>query len=132
MDCFFCELMRGKAVGKAKEPNKYVFENELALGRFSDFPVNPGHCEFVTKRHVETFFDTTPEERNAIFELIDEAKKVIDEKYKPDGYNIGMNCGYYGGQSVMHVHVHLMPRYKGDVENPRGGVRGIIPEKQNY
>jgi len=124
--------MKGNAVGKAKEPNKYILENKLALGRFSDFPVNPGHMEFVTKRHVETFFETTNEERIAIFELIDEAKKIIDKQYQPNAYNIGMNCGYYAGQSVMHVHVHLMPRYKGDVENPRGGVRGIIPSKQNY
>lgn len=131
-NCFFCKLKEGKAVGKSKEPSKYIFENELALGRFDDFPVNPGHMEFVTKRHVETIFDTTAEERVAIFELIDKAKAMLDKEFKPDGYNIGINCGLSAGQSVMHVHVHLIPRYNGDVENPRGGVRGIIPDKQNY
>ena len=64
--------------------------------------------------------------------MINEAKKLIDKKYKPDGYNIGINSGESAGQTVMHLHVHLIPRYKGDVENPRGGIRGIIPEKQNY
>ena len=59
-------------------------------------------------------------------------QEILDKKYSPDGYNIGMNCGEAAGQSVMHVHVHLIPRYVGDVKNPRGGVRGIIPEKQNY
>ena len=131
-NCFFCKLKEGKAVGKSKDPNKYVLENELALGRFDDVPVNPGHMEFVTKRHVQTFFDTTAEEKLAIFELVDKAKEMIDKEYHPDGYNIGMNCGVSAGQSVMHVHVHLIPRYNGDVENPRGGIRGIIPEKQNY
>lgn len=77
-------------------------------------------------------FETTLEERQAIFELIDRAKASIDKKYHPTGYNIGMNCGLSAGQSVMHVHVHLIPRYDGDVENPRGGIRGVIPQKQNY
>lgn len=131
-DCFFCKLDESNVYGKAKEPNKYILENELAKGRFDDYPVSPGHMEFVTKRHVATFFETTNEERQAIFELIDEAKKMLDEKYKPDGYNIGMNCGESAGQYVMHVHIHLIPRYKGDVENPRGGIRAIIPSKQNY
>ena len=119
-DCFFCKT------------NDYIFENELAKGRFDGFPVSEGHMEFVTKRCVPTFFETTAEEKIAIFELIDKAKKFLDDKYHPDGYNIGMNCGTAAGQSIMHVHVHLIPRYNGDVENPRGGVRGVIPSKQNY
>ncbi len=68
----------------------------------------------------------------AIFDLLDEAKKIIDSKYTPDGYNIGMNLEEKAGQSIMHLHVHLIPRYDGDVPNPRGGVRGIIPDRQNY
>ena len=131
-ECFFCKLKNGFYNDKNQKPSKYVLENELALGRFDDFPVNPGHMEFVTKRHVETFFDTTQEERIAIFELIDQAKQMLDEQYHPDGYNLGINCGTSAGQTVMHVHVHLIPRYKGDVANPRGGVRGVIPEKQSY
>lgn len=130
--CFFCKLMTGEAVGKAGKPNEYILENDLALGRFDDFPVNKGHMEFVTKRHVSTFFETTLEEKNAIFDLMDQAKAMLDEQYHPDGYNVGINCGESAGQTVMHVHVHLIPRYKGDVDNPRGGVRGIIPDKKNY
>ena len=119
-NCFFCNT------------DTYMLENNLAKGRFDDYPVSRGHMEFVTKRCVPTFFDTTIEEKIAIFELIDQAKKMLDEKYHPDGYNIGINCGESAGQSVMHIHVHLIPRYKGDIENPRGGVRGVIPKKQNY
>lgn len=123
-DCLFCKWK--------EEKEKIVLENELAFARFDEFPVNKGHLLFMTKRHVKDFFGTTPEEKQAIFELVDKAKKLIDEQFHPTGYNIGMNCGLSAGQSVMHVHVHLIPRYDGDVENPRGGVRGIIPKKQNY
>ena len=122
-NCFFCKSISKK---------DFEIENELAIVRFDDFPVNNGHLEVIPKRHVKDWWDTTKEERIAIFNLLDEAKKIIDNKYKPDGYNIGMNLGKEAGQSVMHLHVHLIPRYKGDVENPRGGVRGVIPEKQNY
>ena len=131
-NCFFCKLMEGKNVGKVKNPNKFILENELALGRFDDFPVNPGHFVVIPKRHVEVVFNATNEEKLAIFDLIDQAKAIIDKEYHPDGYNIGINCGYEAGQTVMHGHVHLIPRYKGDVDDPRGGVRGIIPEKQSY
>lgn len=123
-DCLFCNWR--------EEKEKIVLENELAFARFDEFPVNEGHLLFMTKRHVKDFFGTTPEEKQAIFELVDEAKKLIDSQFHPTGYNIGMNCGLSAGQSVMHVHVHLIPRYDGDVENPRGGVRGIIPKKQSY
>lgn len=85
-----------------------------------------------TKRHIKDWWEATDEERMAIFKLIDEAKKIVDEKYHPDAYNIGMNLGEKAGQSIMHLHVHLIPRYDGDVQNSRGGIRGVIPEKQNY
>ena len=123
-ECLFCKWKN--------EKEKVIFENELAFARYDEFAVSPGHMLFITKRHCKDFFEATLEEKNAIFELIEIAKKMIDEKYNPDGYNIGMNCGIAAGQSVMHVHVHLIPRYKGDVENPRGGVRGVIPKKQSY
>ena len=122
--CLFCKVK--------EEKEKIILENNLAFARYDDFPVSKGHMLFITKRHAKDFFSITLEEKNAIFELIDKAKKIIDEKYKPSGYNIGMNCGVSAGQTVMHVHVHLIPRYDGDVENPRGGVRGVIPSKQNY
>lgn len=122
--CLFCKWKN--------EKDRIILENDLAFACYDEIAVNPGHMLFMTKRHVKDFFETTPEERMAIFELIDKAKELIDEKHKPDGYNIGMNCGEAGGQSVMHIHVHLIPRYFGDVPNPRGGIRGVIPNKQNY
>lgn len=123
-DCLFCEWKVHK--------EKIILENDLAFATYDGYAVSKGHMLFMTKRHVDNFFNITLDERNAIFELVNEAKKMLDEKYRPDGYNIGMNCGIAAGQSVMHIHVHLIPRYNGDVENPRGGVRGVIPQKQNY
>lgn len=123
-DCLFCKWKN--------EKEKIIIENDLAFARPDEFAVSPGHTLFMTKRHVKDFFETTDEERNAIFELVDKVKEMLDEKYSPTGYNIGMNCGVSAGQSVMHIHVHLIPRYDGDVKNPRGGVRGVIPKKQNY
>lgn len=121
--CFFYNCINNK---------DYILENDLAIARFDDFPVNKGHLEIIPKRHIKDWWNTTQEEKNAIFNLLDEAKELIDQKYKPDAYNIGMNLGEQAGQSIMHLHIHLIPRYKGDVPNPRSGVRGIIPEKQNY
>lgn len=124
MKCCFCDNFI---------PNKKpIYENELAAAYFDEFPVNKGHVLIITKRHTETFFSTTTEEKDKMFELLDKCKNYIDEKYHPTGYNIGLNCGEDAGQSVMHVHMHLIPRYKGDVENPRGGVRGIIPNRKEY
>lgn len=123
MSCYFCECLKN---------GDYFMENELAYARYDGFPVSKGHLEVIPKRHIETWWDATKEEREAIMALLDEAKKEVDEKYHPDGYNIGMNLGEAAGQSIMHLHVHLIPRYNGDVENPRGGVRGVIPGKQNY
>lgn len=124
MKCVFCDEFP-----KKKEP---VLENEFALCYYDEFPVTNGHMLFITKRHVQTIFETTVEEKKAIFDLIDKAKLKIDKELHPDGYNIGANCGKYAGQSVMHVHIHLIPRYKGDVSNPRGGIRGVIPNKKDY
>ena len=76
--------------------------------------------------------EITKEEQDAMFELARKIKIYLDEEYKPDGYNIGFNCGTAAGQSVMHVHMHIIPRYKGDIENPRGGIRAVIPAKKDY
>lgn len=122
-DCFFCKCLDEK---------NYELENKYAIARYDDFPVNKGHLEVITKRHIKDWWETTPEEKLAIFELLDKAKEIIESKYNPDGYNIGMNLGESAGQTVMHLHVHLIPRYVGDVANPRGGVRGVIPERKNY
>jgi diadenosine tetraphosphate (Ap4A) HIT family hydrolase len=109
-----------------------VMNNELAWARYDLYPVSPGHMLIITKRHVADFFETTPEERRAINDLLEEAKHLLERDFKPDGYNIGVNCGESAGQTIMHLHVHLIPRYQGDMDNPRGGVRGVIPDKRVY
>lgn len=121
MDCVFCNL---------KED--ILFENDLAVAFFDNFPVSKGHTLIIPKRHCETYFDLTKEEMAAIFELSKKVKKYLDEKYHPDGYNVGFNVNEAGGQSIMHVHMHVIPRYKGDVPHPRGGIRKIVKEKSNY
>ena len=119
-ECIFCKM------------KDYILENELAYAIYDKYPVGKGHMLFIPKRHVKDFFDITKEEREAIFDLIDEGKKLLDEKYSPDSYNVGINCGEHAGQTIMHVHVHLIPRYIGDMKDPTGGVRGVIPEKMKY
>jgi len=94
--------------------------------------VSPGHTVVIPRRHVASFFELTPEEISACMALINEERKLLDEEFKPDGYNIGVNIGPAAGQSIFHVHIHIIPRYKGDVENPQGGVRHVIPSKGHY
>lgn len=122
MDCPFCN----------HEELEIIIENDLTFAIYDRYPVNKGHILIITKRHVENYFDTTQEERLAILDLLEQAKAILDEKYEPSGYNIGINCGKEAGQTVFHLHTHLIPRYKGDIDDPRGGVRGVIPHKQNY
>ena len=86
----------------------------------------------IPRRHVEDFWAVTREERQALGDLLEDCKKHIDKLLRPDGYNIGINCGEAAGQTVMHLHVHLIPRYIGDIDNPRGGVRGVIPSRRIY
>ena len=86
----------------------------------------------IPRRHVASFFDLTPDEVNACMELITEERKRLDDEFKPDGYNIGVNVGQAAGQSIYHVHIHLIPRYEGDVENPQGGVLHESPRKAHY
>lgn len=123
-DCVFCQNFMPN-----KEP---LLQNKLAIAYLDEFPVSKGHILIISKRHASTFFDLTKEEQISLITLLNECKEYIDKKYNPDGYNVGLNCGEFAGQSVMHVHMHLIPRYKGDVSNPRGGIRGIIPNKKNY
>lgn len=109
-----------------------VLGNELAYVRFDKNPVNPGHCLIIPFRHMANFFATTDDERQAMLALADAAKQMLDRDFAPQGYNLGINVGEVAGQTVPHVHLHLIPRYAGDAENPRGGVRGVIPVRQNY
>ena len=124
-ECIFCNPNNSKQ-------NTLIAENELAFARWDNFPVSDGHAEVIPKRHVSSYFDLSDDEVSALFALSKEAKSIIDEKYHPDSYNLGINNGPEAGQTIPHCHIHLIPRYVGDVENPRGGVRHIIPGKGNY
>lgn len=112
--------------------DRYIIENTLAYACYDTNPVSPGHCLIVPHRHVAEYFQGTQEEKNALWDLVDKLKPILDEKYAPDAYNVGVNIGADAGQSVPHIHIHMIPRYKGDMDNPRGGVRGVIPHKQKY
>lgn len=109
-----------------------VLENQLARAFYDKNPVSPGHLLVIPKRHVPDYFGLTSEEKHAIDDLLLLGKNLLDRTYQPDGYNIGANCGEMAGQTIFHCHIHLIPRYEGDVIDPRGGVRGVIPDKQGY
>jgi diadenosine tetraphosphate (Ap4A) HIT family hydrolase len=113
---------------------EWLCANALAFAIFDSFPVSPGHVLVITRRVVPTYFDCTAAEQAAVMELVGEVKLLLDERLepKPDGYNVGFNAGAAAGQTVPHVHVHVIPRYAGDMPDPRGGVRHVIPEKGNY
>lgn len=96
------------------------------------FPISPGHTLIIPRRHVASFFDITREERAALFTQLENAKFALDSEFAPDGYNIGINDGSAAGQTVPHLHIHLIPRYAGDLPDPRGGVRWVIPDKADY
>ena len=96
------------------------------------FPISPGHKLIISKRHVGSFFDLSSDEREDLMSLLASAKANVEAEFKPDGYNIGINDGPAAGQTVPHLHIHLIPRYKGDLPDPRGGVRWIIPDKADY
>ena len=96
------------------------------------FPISPGHTLIIPKRHVASFFELTAEERSGLLALLDEAKADLDREFSPQGYNIGVNDGKAAGQTIAHVHIHLIPRFAGDRPDPRGGVRWIVPEKADY
>ena len=109
-----------------------LFRNELAHVREDKFPVSPGHLLIIPDRHISDYFEITWEEKMAMNALLEEARRHLDSHHRPDGYNIGVNIGAFAGQTILHVHIHLIPRYKGDMPDPRGGVRGVIPDKQSY
>jgi len=109
-----------------------IVQNSICYERYDRYPVNPGHTLIIPFRHVPNVFNATSEEVNAIWNLIQVGKKIIDATYSPDGYNLGVNVGEVSGQSIQHFHVHMIPRYTEDVEDARGGVRNVIPMKRSY
>ena len=121
-DCPFCLI----------EDYDVISSNEFIISILDKYPISPGHMLAIPRRHVISVFETTKEEQNALLEEIEQAKIWIERKYTPDGYNIGINDGTAAGQTIMHLHVHIIPRYRGDLSDPRGGVRWVLPEKANY
>ncbi len=122
MNCPFCTL----------PANRIVKENDLAVLVRDAYPVSPGHSLVIPKRHIRSWFEATEEERQAMLALIDEAKVMVDAELAPNSYNIGINDGPAAGQTVPHLHMHLIPRFQGDVADPRGGVRWVIADKAKY
>jgi diadenosine tetraphosphate (Ap4A) HIT family hydrolase len=120
--CPFCAL----------PASRIVHSNELAVAIRDGFPVANGHTLVLPRRHVGRFFDLDRQERDAVLELIDAARGALDHELRPAGYNIGINDGQAAGQTIPHVHVHLIPRFAGDQPDPRGGVRWIFPDKADY
>ena len=120
--CPFCRL----------DPARILAEDALSVVYRDGFPVSPGHAVIIPRRHVATLFEATREEQIALLDALAQAKRLIDRQHQPDGYNIGINHGQAGGQSVPHLHIHLIPRYRGDKEDPRGGVRWVLPDKAKY
>ena len=121
--CIFCKIRK----------EELQFENQLAYSSIDSYPVSEFHSLIVPKRHVETYFELTEDEIQACNELILKTKeKILKQDSSVKGFNIGTNAGKSAGQSIMHCHIHLIPRREGDVENPQGGVRSVIPNKQYY
>jgi diadenosine tetraphosphate (Ap4A) HIT family hydrolase len=110
-------------------PDMVVLEDELAYVRYDNNSLSKGHMLIVPRRHVADFFDMNSNEKSAILSLLDRAKAQVAREFAPNGYNIGVNIGHAGGQTRMHVHVHLIPRYTGDVADPRGGIRCVLAKR---
>ena len=113
-------------------PRDVTRQNELAYCTRDTYPVSPGHSLVVPFRHCADFFDLTREEVSACMELLAQEQVAVDEQFSPDGYNVGANVNPAAGQSIFHVHIHLIPRYTGDSARPQGGVRQVLPEKAHY
>ena len=122
VDCPFCSL----------EEDRILRSDDLTITLRDGFPVNPGHTLIVPRRHVASFFQILPDEQLAMLNALSIARESLQEELSPDGFNVGINDGTAAGQTVMHLHIHLIPRFDGDMEDPRGGVRGVIPHKQKY
>lgn len=109
-----------------------IAASSTAFAIFDKFPVNEGHALIIPRRHCAAYFELREEEQAACWLLVNKVKTLLEQQFHPDGFTVGINVGTAAGQTVPHVHIHLIPRYTGDVTEPRGGVRGVIPEKQQY
>ena len=112
--------------------DRVVYEDSTWIAIKDAYPVSNGHILLIPKRHCETYWDLNHSELSTLGSVLRIIKDKIDSELHPNGYNIGANCGVCSGQTVLHCHIHIIPRYNGDMENPRGGVRGVIPSQQKY
>lgn len=119
-NCIFCN------------PTDIVINGEYAYSRLDGFPVSEGHCLIIPKRHISSIDELDDVELKDLYTVLHQTKILLIETYLPDGFNIGINEGEAAGQTIPHLHIHLIPRYEGDVVCPRGGVRGVIPNKKEY
>lgn len=125
-NCVFC------GIEKQIDSSRILYQDSTWIAIYDGYPVSKGHVLLIPKRHCASYFDLNFIELESIGVTIGVVKRLLDTKFNPDGYNIGINCGEAAGQTVPHCHIHIIPRYNGDMEDPRGGVRGVIPEKQKY
>lgn len=121
MNCPFCQTN-----------HSILAKTKLSFACLDNFPVSKGHALVIPKRHVATIWELWDDEYADVFDLVKQVKDLIQDKFGPQGINVGVNCGEAAGQTVFHAHIHVIPRYTGDVPNPRGGVRNIIPGKGDY
>jgi len=122
MLCSFCNL----------DKSRIILANDHAIAIYDGFSISPGHSLVAPRRHISSFFEATKEEQAAMLELLDKLRQLLLKDRIIDGFNIGINDGIAAGQTVMHLHIHLIPRYAGDMDDPRGGVRWIFPDKAVY
>lgn len=120
-DCPFCNIDR-----------ELILTSEYCLAIYDRYPVNKGHVLVIPKRHVKDYFDLRQDEIDSVWKLVAKVKDYLDSKYAPRGYNVGFNVGPEAGQTIDHVHIHIIPRYSGDMDDPTGGVRHVIPERGKY
>ena len=120
--CPFCQV----------SSERVFHQGRLVLALWDNFPVSHGHALLIPRRHIPTWFEATPEEQQELTAAIEIARPAILARHQPDGFNVGMNLGAAAGQTVGHLHLHVIPRYAGDVPDPRGGVRWVVPERADY
>jgi ATP adenylyltransferase len=122
-NCPFCNIDTDRVV---------ITETTEVYSIYDNYPVSQGHAIIIPKRHCSDYFELTTEEQSACWSMVNDVKQILQDKYHPDGLNVGININEAAGQTISHVHIHLIPRYKGDVKEPEGGIRGVIPEKRIY
>ena len=120
--CPFCE----------PDKQRIWFDDQIGVVRWDAYPVTQGHTLVVPRQHVASLYELPQETQISLWQLVSEARRRLQDKFSPDGFNIGLNDGEAAGQTVPHVHIHVIPRYNNDVPDPRGGIRWVIPEKARY